>query len=80
MGFFSYTCSKTHLPILADDPRGRSKVVVLDKDGSKFRGTYDGYGRVYGAMGEMELDYGNVLNGDVKLLSGRELGRPWQEP
>lgn len=51
MGFFSYTCAKTGLPILADGPWrdvGASEVVALYPNGDRIRGSYDGYGRVGG--------------------------------
>lgn len=50
MGFFSKTCAKTHLPVVAE-PVGIKKlnrVVALLPDGRKFIGSYDGYGRVDG--------------------------------
>jgi len=50
MGFFSKTCAKTHLPIIADckDIPRLSEVVALLPNGKKFTGSYDGYGRVAG--------------------------------
>ena len=70
MGFFSFTCAKTQLPILASTSWDEkySKVVVLDEDGSKLKGIYDGYGRVMGNIGEVELDYADVEGGNVKLV------------
>ncbi len=50
MGFFSKTCAKTHLPVVAqckDLPR-LNEVVVLYPRGKKVEGSYDGYGRVNG--------------------------------
>lgn len=50
MGFFSKTCAKTHLPIVADCvgyPK-LNEVVVLYPSGLKVEGSYDGYGRVDG--------------------------------
>jgi len=50
MGFFSKTCAKTHLPVLASE-RGvpqLSIVAALLPDGSVVIGDYDGYGRVNG--------------------------------
>lgn len=50
MGFFSKTCAKTHLPIVADCvgyPK-LNTIVVLYPDGRKVEGSYDGYGRVDG--------------------------------
>lgn len=50
MGFFSKTCAKTHLPVVAE-PVGiwkLNRVIALLPDGRKFRGSYDGYGRVDG--------------------------------
>jgi len=48
MGFFSKTCAKTHLPVVAEPlniPK-LNRVVALLPDGRKFVGSYDGYGRV----------------------------------
>lgn len=57
MGVFSWTCAKTHLPIMnsmvAELPL--SEVVVLGRDGSILKGRYDGYGRVLGDVGETEI-------------------------
>lgn len=50
MGFFSKTCAKSFLPVLAD-ARGvpqLSEVVALLPNGMVIEGTYDGYGRVDG--------------------------------
>ena len=50
MGFFSKTCAKTHLPVVAqckDLPR-LNEIVVLLPNGKKLEGSYDGYGRVGG--------------------------------
>lgn len=50
MGFFSKTCAKTHLPVVAqckDLPR-LNEIVVLLPNGTKLEGSYDGYGRVGG--------------------------------
>jgi hypothetical protein len=68
MGFFSYTCAKTHLPIMAstswEGPPEMCQVVVLKKDGSSFQGSYDGYGRVSG----VEVDYEDLESGQVKYV------------
>jgi len=50
MGFFSKTCAKTNLPVVADCkglPR-LNEIVVLYPNGTKVEGSYDGYGRVGG--------------------------------
>ena len=50
MGFFSKTCAKTNLPVVADC-KGFPKlneIVVLLPNGTKLEGSYDGYGRVGG--------------------------------
>jgi len=50
MGFFSKTCAKTHLPIVAECvgfPKLHT-IVALYPDGKKLEGKYDGYGRVDG--------------------------------
>lgn len=71
MGFFSYTCAKTNLPVLASTswPEKYSRVVVLDEDGNKFSGSYDGYGNVIMRSGdEIELDDSAILSGKTKLI------------
>ena len=50
MGFFSKTCAKTNLPVVADC-KGLpflNEIVVLYPNGKKLEGSYDGYGRVNG--------------------------------
>ena len=50
MGFFSKTCAKTNLPVVADC-KGYpelNEVIVLYPRGKKIEGSYDGYGRVNG--------------------------------
>ena len=45
MGFFSKTCAKTNLPVVADCkglPR-LNEIVVLYPNGKKLEGSYDGY-------------------------------------
>lgn len=71
MGFFSYTCAKTNLPVLASTswPEEYSRVVVHDEDGNKFSGSYDGYGNVFTQSGsEIELDDSAILAGRTKLI------------
>ncbi len=71
MGFFSYTCAKTNLPVLASTswPEKYSRVVVLDDEGNKISGSYDGYGNVITRGGaEIELDYNSILSGKTKLV------------
>lgn len=93
MGFFSYTCAKTNLPVLASTswPEEYSRVVVLDEDGNKFSGSYDGYGNVITRDGsEIELDpYGDsILSGKIKLVlkkfydgeTFQDLGRSNNDP
>jgi hypothetical protein len=68
MGFFSYTCSKTNLPILASTSWGEniySKVHLLGQDGSIIQGYYDGYGR-------LDLPGGGILEDiDELIQSGK---------
>lgn len=57
MGFFSKTCAKTHLPIVAP-ARGIPRlnlVVALLPDGSRVIGSYNGYGSVDTDAGRVEL-------------------------
>jgi len=48
MGFFSKTCAKTNLPVVADSlPYDELNVVIaLLPNGDKLEGSYDGYGRI----------------------------------
>jgi len=80
MGFFSWTCAKTNLPIVAsaawrDHPF--SKVVLLADEGrTVIKGTYDGYGRiaVQEATGDRSLISGGVASLTKNRLTGR-IGR-----
>lgn len=84
MGFFSWTCAKTNLPILHG-----LDIVVLDRDGGKILGVYDGYGRVESKnLQTVELDYDAIEEGRVKLLlkefykdeEFNQVGRSQNEP
>ena len=70
MGFFSFTCAKTCLPILASEswPSPYCDVVVLDKDGVVCRGKYDGYGRVQIDSGEEMEVFEDVMADRVRLV------------
>jgi hypothetical protein len=71
MGFYSYTCAKTNLPIMASVSWGDeyAKVVVLGESGSFFKGVYDGYGRVLTPDGtEVEMEDSKILSGRLKLV------------
>jgi hypothetical protein len=49
MGYFSYTCAKTGLPVISNDSGCDPKfyeVVLLERDGSVIKGEYDGYGGI----------------------------------
>lgn len=56
MGFYSFTCAKSGLPVMAGEAFKEAKftkVKVLYANGDVIQGTYDGYGRVDGeSMGE----------------------------
>ena len=57
MGFFSKTCAKTHLPIVAPArgiPR-LNRVVALLPDGGKVVGSYTGFGSIDNDAGRHEL-------------------------
>ena len=75
MGFSSFTCAKTHLPIMASTSWGTdySSVVMLSKDGSIVRGIYDGYGRLETELGEIAV-YDKMGDGgkdDAKMVHSR---------
>lgn len=74
MGFYSFTCAKTNLPIMASTSWGDeySGVVILGESGSMVRGIYDGYGNVLTPEGmEVEIDFDSVLSGKLKMVSAR---------
>lgn len=70
MGFFSWTCAKTGLPILNNTSWGSRpdafEVVVLDKDGVVVRGEYGGYGSIGGY--DLSDRVGDIENGTLKLV------------
>lgn len=57
-----------------------AKAVVVDEDGSVVRGEYDGYGRVYGKMGELDLRDGDghfaLYQKCYQLLGGPKYAGP----
>ena len=61
MGFFSWRCAKSDKPVMAEVAvrtgpwEFASRVVVLYRNGSRIKGTYDGYGRVIHQGEEIEL-------------------------
>lgn len=64
MGFFSWRCASSNIPVMAEDAVRNTpwviacRVIVLFRDGSRIIGTYDGYGRVYNESHEVDLmDY-----------------------
>lgn len=59
MGFFSWNCTKCGHSIMSPyavhgDEMWLNECVALFPDGARYKGSYDGYGRVGGA----EVDYG----------------------
>jgi hypothetical protein len=67
MGFYSYTCAKTHLPVLnfhSCRDKEMYTVVVLFPNGDKVTGEYDGYGRVSG----VENIYPDIDEGRLKWI------------
>jgi hypothetical protein len=92
MGFFSYTCAKTNLPVLASTSWGEneySRVHILCRDGSIMQGYYDGYGRIDLASGGTLEEFDDaILSGQWKLVLSKfyaaetfaELGVSRHEP
>lgn len=77
--FVSYTCCKTHLPILAGEVWGeeqpeRCEAVLITEDGLVLRGLYDGHGRLAGRDIRPFIDRG----GKVVLASYYD-GESWEE-
>jgi len=88
MGFFSKTCAKTHLPVVADckDLPFLNEIVVLYPNGTKLEGSYDGYGRVNGIDllpdGYVEKKWDAikfVLKGKYEGETYKELGKSGDE-
>ena len=69
MGFTSYTCAKTNLPVLNSNSWGSMpetyEVVMLFKNGDRVSGCYDGYGRV-------ELEGGGLIESIHDALENKE--------
>ena len=58
MGFFSWTCAKTNLPIMnscSGNDKDQFEVVLLRPDNPLVIGTYDGYGRLLTDDGDIDL-------------------------
>lgn len=68
MGFTSFTCAKSHLPIMAGTSWTGSDemcdVVALSPDGAKIEGRYDGYGGIDGRT----LDIDDLIAYRVKFV------------
>lgn len=84
---FSYTCAKTHLPVMAvssDATRDLSNVVVLYRNGEQVVGAYAGEGNVSGH----QVDPSSIEQGDIKFVLQRfysgekfeDLGPSWKDP
>lgn len=85
MGFFSKTCAKTNLPVLALHPWGGvaprlTKVVVLTPSGSRLVGDYDGYGMGLVDRGEDFGDCKFVLQSDYQGESFKDLPPSHDDP
>lgn len=71
MGFSSWTCAKTNLPILNSTSWGfmpETYQVVMITKGSRVFGEYGGYGRLDTDVGEVQIDGQAVEDGEVKLV------------
>lgn len=75
MGFFSFKCAKTDLPIpafpAAKLPRSWSEIVMVLPDNSLIEGVYDGYGNIDGT--NIYSEVANIMFGerDEKLIFGK---------
>lgn len=72
MGFTSFTCAKTNLPILASvsSPAALySDVVILQKDKDPIKASYDGYGRLHCEDGKVRnTPFTKIEKGGFKLV------------
>lgn len=81
MGYFSFTCAKTGLPIASHDQGAAAKhydVYVIPKRGRVSRGSYDGYGRLVDSDMDEPLDIGGP-DGDKMVLAHFFKGESWAE-
>lgn len=87
MGYFSYTCAKTGLPIISSDSGVEDKffrIAVLEPDGSIIKGNYDGYGRV--VNGHRSFESGELKDAKYVLAhfwkgeAYEALGKSWGDP
>lgn len=75
MGYFSWTCARTRLPILAAGPamalgemgRTLSNVTLVGQDGAVAAGVYDGYGRISG-LDLIETDWARKIDAGKAAL------------
>lgn len=70
MGFFSYTCAKTGLPVMADAGASTEDLVLCDatlvpRRGKCISGLYDGYGRLDGQEITEQVARGEALRQDA---------------
>jgi len=73
MGFSSFTCAKTNLPILNHTSWGgipdAYRVVLLFQNGDRVTGEYDGYGRVHTTSGAtVDAVYDIIEKKEAKLV------------
>lgn len=81
MGYFSYTCAKTGLPImageLANDPEEKAlaKATILLPNGDKMSGLYDGYGH----LGHLDIGDLVEIEGAKMVLSCFHRGETYEQ-
>lgn len=81
MGYFSFTCAKTGLPIVSHDQGADPKhftVYVIPKQGRASKGSYDGYGRLVHSDMDEPMDIGGP-EGDKMVLAHFFKGESWAE-
>lgn len=77
MGYFSYTCAKTGLPIASHDSgcdKKHYQVVLVLKNGRPHKGDYDGYGRAGGEDTDIGGETGSKL-----VLARYWKGETWEQ-
>tara|TARA_B100001105_G_scaffold253112_1_gene246028 strand:- start:959 stop:1738 length:780 start_codon:yes stop_codon:yes gene_type:complete len=80
MGYFSFTCAKTGLPVVSGDSGCDPKfykVVLLERDGGVIKGDYDGYGGI-GRHSEAAHNVGS-RGGDKLVLAHFYAGEAYEQ-
>ena len=77
MGFASFTCAKTHIPIMnfySDGNPENYTIVLLSENEEPIQGEYDGYGNLVNRDGELHI-FADVEDGKKKIVLKKFYGK-----